>query len=465
VANCSYRLTSQELFGTYSRTCGSILPCCLGALSQRLAAAYSVGELIRCFTLLPLYQPFLDDATYSAACIAMAGNHGNGLKMSLGLTASRFLKHASFRYCGSCVHEDTQNYGVAYWHRIHQAIGTCICPHHGEVLRAMAFPGRTDWRCMLLPAEADGTPVMESPSGTAASTIAEMQLWGFGHPSDVKTLLAGNFLKHRLDEMGFLKSGRIREQRLRAFLSPRLLESPRVNEFQEIAYSSDWALRILRPRRTVVQPLKFYFFCWLLDVNLEQLKCFHPKKDIRSGDLSFEKDTSNAADEIDIEARRSAFSSSSYLKCHDKPGYHWLHRHDREWLTQYVASHPFIRLRECLIDWKARDLAVARELLAANDLILSVEGKPQKITRAALDRRVACGHEFLRTPDNFPISIRRMNDLLESNHDYQVRKIKWAARHYLLSERCAVSVIYRFAGIRVSHVTEAEVFKLLSCMK
>ena len=58
-----------------------------------------------------------------------------------------------------------------------------------------------------------------------------------------------------------------------------------------------------------------------------------------------------------------------------------------------------------------------------------------------------------------------MSDLLESNHDYQVRKIKWAARHYLLSEQCTVSVIYRFAGIRVSHVTEAEVLKLLSCIK
>lgn len=28
-ANPSYRVTSQELFGAYSRTCGSILPCCL----------------------------------------------------------------------------------------------------------------------------------------------------------------------------------------------------------------------------------------------------------------------------------------------------------------------------------------------------------------------------------------------------------------------------------------------------
>ena len=60
-ANPGYRVTSQELFGSYSRTCGSILPCCLGALSERLGGAISVRQLIERFTLLPLYLPFLND--------------------------------------------------------------------------------------------------------------------------------------------------------------------------------------------------------------------------------------------------------------------------------------------------------------------------------------------------------------------------------------------------------------------
>jgi hypothetical protein len=112
MANRSYRQTSQELFGTYSRTCGSILPCCLKALSQRLETAYSVPELIDHFTLLPLYQPFLSEEKYRAVCIAMAGNSGTGLKMSLGITASRFQKHASLRFCEVCVREDAQAFGT-----------------------------------------------------------------------------------------------------------------------------------------------------------------------------------------------------------------------------------------------------------------------------------------------------------------------------------------------------------------
>ncbi|WP_421527063.1 TnsD family Tn7-like transposition protein [Pseudomonas brenneri] len=459
-ANNSYRLTSQELFGTYSRTCGSILPCCLGALSQRLEEVYSVEELIERFTLLPLYRPFVNDAVYSAACIAMTGSYGTGLKMSLGITASRFLKHTSFRYCDSCVREDTLNYGAAYWHRIHQAIGTCICPHHREGLLAMTFPDGADWRRMLLPSEERGTPVMESLDGAAAAAVAEMQLWGLEHPRDVQVLLKGNFLRCRLDKMRFVKSGRLRERMLRAFLAPRLLCSARAAEFEEIAHSSDWVLRVLRPRG-VVQPFKFYFLCWLLGLSLEQLKLFRPKATLYIGDRTGGHDAVKAAKEVCIEAHRSAFSSSGNLKCHEKPGYMWLYRHDREWLAQYVAAHPFVRLREASIDWKGRDSALAQELLIAKNKLLSAEGKPKKLTRAALCRLIANDHCFLKVPHHFPLSIALVDESLESIHDHQVRKIRWAVQRYALDERSAMSVVYRFAGIRVSQVPEIELQTLL----
>lgn len=461
-ANDSYRQTSQELFGAYSRTCGSILPCCLDALSRRLASAYSVDELIDRHTLLPLYEPFLSDAKYSVARTAMAGSYGTGLKMSLGITASGFLKYASFRFCETCVQQDAENYGTAYWHRAHQALGSCTCPLHGEVLLGMAFPDRADWRRMLLPAEAAGSPVIEPSGSAAAGTVGEMQFWGLEHPAEVKDLLTGDFLKHRLAELGFLKSERLREQALRDFLTSRLLCGPRTNEFLEIGCSCDWVFRVLRPRGRVVQPLKFYFLCWLLTVDLEQLKSFEFKMDTHSRKVLKVQDSSTAADLDEIEAHRARFASSSNMKCHEKDGYHWLYRHDKEWLTQYVADHPFIRPKTCVVDWEARDQALAIELLTARDLILSAQGKPQKITRLALKRRVAHSHDFLRSPDKFPISYQLICDMLESDHDHQIRKIKWAVKNFLLPERSAISVVYKYSGIRLSHVTENEVFDILS---
>jgi len=459
-ANLSYRVTSQELFGAYSRTCGSILPCCLEGLSQRLGAAYSVKELIDRFTLLPLYRPFIDDAKYKFASLAMAGNCGTGLKMSLGITASRLSKHASFKYCESCVREDVLKHGAAYWHRVHQAIGTCVCPLHNDVLCAMTFPDNADWRCMLLPAEAGGAPVMPMPGGTAAGSIAEMQLWGLENPGCAQALLAGDFLRCRLDEMGFLQSGRIRDRILRAFLDPRLLCGPSAPEFQEIAHSSDWVFRVLRPRG-VVQPLKFYFLCWLLGVGLEQLKLFRPQKSYQGGGLG--RDTAaSVATKGEIDARRSAFTRSGKLKCHEKPGYLWLYRHDREWLAQYVAAHPFIRSRGALVDWEERDSLLARELSIANNQLRSAEGKPKKITRAALCRQLAYSYDFLLKPNHFPKSLARIEQFCESTHDHQIRKIKWAMKTYGLDERNAKSVVYRFSGIRIPQLSNVEYSNIIS---
>lgn len=461
-SNDSYRRTSHELFGVYSRTCGSILPCCLAALSLRLASAYSVEQLIGRFTLLPLYDPFLNDAKSRAARIAMASNGGVGLKMSLGITASGFLKYASFRYCERCIEEDARNHGSAYWHRIHQATGTCICPLHGTVLLGTTFPNGADWRCMLSPSEVAGSPVMGAHGRPAAGVVSKMQQWGLEHPADVQKLLAGNFLAHRLDEMGLCKAGRVRLQALRSFLSPRLLSSPCGNEFQELSCSWEWVLGVVRPGKSIAQPLKFYFLCWLLEADLEHLKSFHPQAETRGQEAIAASITGAGVEKGEVDARRQAFSSSQNVRCHEKPSYQWLYRHDRGWLAQYVAAHPFTRRPTCLVDWAARDEALARDLLIARDQILHIQGKPKKVSRAALCRTVAHSQDFLRMPNKFPISTLLLNDLLESDHDHQLRKIRWAVRQYLLPEQSALSVVYRFAGIRLPHVAEEEVLHILS---
>lgn len=166
----------------------------------------------------------------------------------------------------------------------------------------------------------------------------------------------------------------------------------------------------------------------------------------------------NLIPDDDLHARRIAFAKSTNLKCHDKPGYQWLYRHDREWLARYVAGNPYHRDRRILIDWQSRDSALALELAKAKTMILSVDGKPQQVTRAALCRRVLNAHAFLKMPDHFPMSTRLMAGLLESTHDHQLRKIRWAIREYSLTENCAMSVLYRYAGIRISRVSEDEVF-------
>src|SRR5258707_529671 len=44
------------------------------------------------------------------------------------------------RRCPDCVKSDRQQYGEAYWHRLHQVPGVRICPIHDCVLEDSAVP-------------------------------------------------------------------------------------------------------------------------------------------------------------------------------------------------------------------------------------------------------------------------------------------------------------------------------------
>jgi hypothetical protein len=150
-------------------------------------------------------------------------------------------------------------------------------------------------------------------------------------------------------------------------------------------------------------------------------KTYCPEADISAGVMVCRDRPNNLTDDNDLQARRLAFANSANPKCHDKPGYQWLYRHDREWLVNYVAANPYLRDRKIRIE-QSRDFTLASELAKARAILLSVHGKPQQVTRAALCRLVVNAHAFLKMPEHFPRSIRLMADLLESTHDHQLVK-------------------------------------------
>ncbi|RVD77565.1 TniQ family protein [Pseudomonas koreensis] len=460
VSNKSYRQTSRELFGTYSRTCGSVLPCCLGALSQRLEGQYSVAELVETRTLLPLYRPFLSEKAYESAILCMQGTQGTGLKMSLGMTASGLLKHASFRYCEACMQHDSEVFGMPYWHRIHMAAGVCICPIHGNVLLSANLPEGADWRSMFLPGEFASESVLSTQSLDAALAVAKMQFWGLENPQRACDLVDGDFLRLRLTEMGMVHRGRLRELALRNFVAPRLGPGNQEVEYKSVTNSFEWIMCLLRRRRRIVQPFKYYFLCWLLDSGVNDLRKFQRRNFSIVTDRDFTTKHAYCPDKAQVATRRREFKQDKSEKCHDKAGYYWLYRHDSDWLNNYVKHHPFVRSIEAPIDWSVQDARLSKELIDARDEILGDEGKPKKITKTALLRRVSAKYRYLREFSFFPESIQVLEGLLETEHDFQIRKLSWAIKRFSPSKQCATSLIMRFAGIRIRQVSESEVDSL-----
>lgn len=463
VANVSYRRTSQELFGTYSRTCGSVLPCCLEALSARTDGLVTVPKLLRSLTLLPLYKPFLSPSTYVFAVRHMKGADGTGLQMRLGITASGFLRYSTFRYCEACIEHDTATHGIAYWHRIHQATGVCVCPIHRGSLIAAYSPKHSAWSSLLLPGEAGGTSMQQLGDSDATAVVAVMQLWGLSNPDAVSGLLAGGFLKGRLRDMGLALDGRLKASALREFAVRRVGKCGALYEYSQATKSIGWVLDILHCRPRIVQPFRFYFLCWILGVSLEDLIGFVPQDSV-AVDLNYAPVSSlpRVIPLDKIERMRRDFAADSHVRCHDKAGYHWLYRNDRAWLHAYVVSRP--RQREVLrrADWSSRDEMLSQELISAKLALDKISGKPVKVTKSELLRRVTNGFGIERNPSKLPKSTKLIQEYAESEHDFQLRKLSWALGSLGPHQVCSLSVMLRNSGIRVLRVERSKVENLIN---
>jgi len=459
-ANDSYRLTSSELFGTYSRTCGSILPCCLGVLSQRLDGLISVGELIQHHTLLPLYLPFLGEQGSLRASLCMERASGNGLKMSLGITASGFSNCSPFRYCPDCAVEDIELFGVAYWHRSHSAIGTFFCPRHNQILLHSVFPPLKDWRLMVLPGELPSEPIVSGIDSPVFRAIAVFQNWAIVNPSSVKKVFSGGVFQSRLSELGLLRHGRLKQQAISDYLSCKFAECGQQHEFGLVTSNPVWAINLLRFRGRVIQPFRFYFLCWCFSLSKDDLVCY-PSIYCHASTASATIPSGKLRASNNAEARRQEFINDSNSKNSNKKNYNWLYRYDRAWLAGYISNHKYSRLSSSRVDWSSRDVSLSANLRCAHERLLQMPGKPIQITKSALLSGLQHGSQFIHNPSLFPGSKDLISSLIESTPDYQARKIKWVALSGALPCDAPIWMVLRFAGIRIKKISDNEIRQIL----
>lgn len=113
------------VFGKKVQSYSIAFPIHLGYFSEQLGAE-TVDDLINRHTLAPLWRPFLTPEQWQRLAQAMKGD--GPITLLRRLTAPQSPR--ALRYCPTCVAQDRNEWNEAYWHRIHQAPGVTICPHH-----------------------------------------------------------------------------------------------------------------------------------------------------------------------------------------------------------------------------------------------------------------------------------------------------------------------------------------------
>ncbi|WP_414880370.1 TnsD family Tn7-like transposition protein [Pseudomonas sp. IT-P100] len=258
-----------------------------------------------------------------------------------------------------------------------------------------------------------------------------------------------------------LKKDRLIEKAIKAHVERRFWDAPQENDYLTVIGDSGWVLRLLRPRGQTVQPFRFYFLCWLLGATLDDLSAYEsepPEKRTPSTAPNLARKT--VASEKEIAVRRRLFTSDCHERCHEKTGYYWLYHNDRGWLKNYLNTHQHRRIRKPRVDWKVRDTVLSEDLVTVHRKIMLQQGKPVKLTKSAIVRSLPYHFDFLRQPANFPKSMRVIQRLIETEHDYQVRKIRWAMEQCHRNKYYGLTSVLRIAGIRVRRISDNEIRKI-----
>ena len=145
----NYQTVSRVLFGGgYNAVIE--FPCRLGYLANHLPPGnqYTTDLLINKYTLFPYYQPFLPMERVQQILQHMVVGPGPGknFQLLIGIKSSVVTPLAFLRYCPACVAAERATLGECYWHRLHQAPGVVVCPHHEVFLEDSQIPTTTALR-------------------------------------------------------------------------------------------------------------------------------------------------------------------------------------------------------------------------------------------------------------------------------------------------------------------------------
>lgn len=111
--------------------------------------SYSLKKILYYHTSVPYLQPFLPTPSLRQLIQQLLGLSG-GQGLTLHQLAADGASSRYFRYCPQCVAVDRDQFGEAYWHRVHQMPGVLRCNIHNTVLHLTDLPIGTIDRLVTL---------------------------------------------------------------------------------------------------------------------------------------------------------------------------------------------------------------------------------------------------------------------------------------------------------------------------
>lgn len=133
----------------------------------------------------------------------------------------------------------------------------------------------------------------------------------------------------------------------------------------------------------------------------------------------------------------------------------WLYRNDREWLRN---NSPLAFKRQSYsfrVDWEGRDRLICDKIKDAVKTLMSIPGKPERVTIARLGKIAGVLGLVQKHLDKMPITKEYLNSVVESFEDCMVRRVQWAFRESLARAKMPTREdIEQMAGLRRGSYSE-----------
>jgi hypothetical protein len=117
-----------------------------------------------------------------------------------------------------------------------------------------------------------------------------------------------------------------------------------------------------------------------------------------------------------------------------RPDYAWLHKNDREWLTQTIETTPrWLIVHTARIDWGRRDQEMADAVRECSQELYAAE-KPVRVSQSAIGRKIGCLAVLEKHLIKLPLTAVALAACVETTAQFQCRRLSWAARQILYQQ-------------------------------
>jgi len=376
------------------------------------------------------------------------------------------------RYCPLCIRDDRNNYGEAYWHRKHQAYGMVMCDKHRCRLKDSVIEILDDRnnRYIALELLNNVTDISEQEGISECSIELQIaydvdfiyknyefirNLMWVKYDSIRETTIALLFRRGLANKRGSFKTSKIRQKIKNMYNLPQLKQLMEV--LNDNPGSSDWLIYLCREGPSTAIPIRFILLAGFLAGSLESfIRIINEQKLLIDREEGVFRTPKGYEDKSALYRGRwldalvkNPNGSRVDLRNANNQAYTWLRRYDNEWLFNNLPKKRNHRETSLFKDWAKIDNELESMVDEAVYYIKSLEGKPERITKANIRRYMRKKILVERNYKLLPRTMYRIEQYAENINDFRLRKIEWAKRELEKEGKPITShVILQKSGIR-----------------